>query len=182
MYSVGIKRLITWVKLSYKQSTTTVTLEMRSISIRSRNAWHRKSMWRKLSSMAFISGRYTLKPMTIKIIYIFQWGNASCFNNHGNGIFLLTHLPLVPYICVSELGQHWFRSCLVACSAPSHYPIQCWVIVNSTLRSKLQWKFNENKINPSRKCIWKYRLWNGGHFVKGEISYTVSLWTAVLMI
>ena len=32
-----------------------------------------------------------------------------------------THLPLVPHICVSELGQHWFRSWLVAYSAPSHY-------------------------------------------------------------
>ena len=26
-----------------------------------------------------------------------------------NGInFILTHLPLVPHICVSELGRHWF--------------------------------------------------------------------------
>ena len=22
---------------------------------------------------------------------------------------LITHLPLVPHVCVSELGQHWFR-------------------------------------------------------------------------
>ena len=43
---------------------------------------------------------------------------------------VLTHLPLVWHICVSESGQHWFRKWLVAYSAPSHYLNQCWVIVN----------------------------------------------------
>ena len=33
----------------------------------------------------------------------------------------LPHLPLVPHICVSDLGQHWFRWWLVAYSPPSHY-------------------------------------------------------------
>ena len=28
--------------------------------------------------------------------------------------------------------------------APSHYPNQCWNIVNWTLRNKLQWNFNRN--------------------------------------
>ena len=55
-----------------------------------------------------------------------------------------THLPLVPHICVSELGQHWFRWWLVACSAPSHYPNQCSLIVNWTLRNKLHWNSNRN--------------------------------------
>ena len=57
---------------------------------------------------------------------------------------VLTHLPLVPHICVSESGQYWFRLWLVAYSAPSHYLKQCWVIVNWTLRNKLQWNFNQN--------------------------------------
>ena len=56
----------------------------------------------------------------------------------------LTHPLLEPHICVSELGQHWFRQCLVACSVPSHYPNQCWLIVNWTFRNKLQWSFNRN--------------------------------------
>ena len=56
----------------------------------------------------------------------------------------LTHLPLVPHMCVSELGQHWFRQWFVAYSAPSHYLNQCWVIVNWTVRNKLQWNFNQN--------------------------------------
>ena len=33
----------------------------------------------------------------------------------------LTHLPLGPHICVTESGQHWFRSWLIAYSTPSHY-------------------------------------------------------------
>ena len=81
----------------------------------------------------------------------------------------LTHLPLVLHICVSKLGQHWFVQWLVAYSAPSHYLNQCWVIVNWTLRNKLQWNFNQNA-KLFTKCIWKYRLRNGSHIVQGEIS------------
>ena len=50
----------------------------------------------------------------------------------------LTQLCLVPHICVSESGHHWFRWCLITYSAPSHYLNQCWVIVNWSLMSKLQ--------------------------------------------
>ena len=63
------------------------------------------------------------------------------------------------------------------------------VIVNWTLRNKLLWIFfyQNTKLfiheNASRiivcgmaihswKCIWNYRLRNGGHFVQGEISCT----------
>ena len=65
----------------------------------------------------------------------------------------LTHLPLVPHICVSELGQHWLRQCPDAWSAPSHQLSQCWNIVNWTPWNKLQWK-----------C----RLGNGGHLSRGD--------------
>ena len=47
---------------------------------------------------------------------------------------------LVLHICVSELGQHWFRQWIVAWSAQSHYLNQWWNIVNFILRNKLQWK------------------------------------------
>ena len=55
----------------------------------------------------------------------------------------LSHHPLVPHICVSESGQHWFRYWLVTYSAPSHYLDQCWVVDNWTLRNKFQWDFNQ---------------------------------------
>ena len=52
--------------------------------------------------------------------------------------------PLVPHICVNESGQHWFRLWLDAYPAPSHYLNQWWIIVNGTIRNKLQWNFDQN--------------------------------------
>ena len=56
----------------------------------------------------------------------------------------LTHLSVVPHICVNELDQHFFRQWLVAWSVPSHYLDQCWLLVNWSLRNKLQWNSNPN--------------------------------------
>ena len=41
---------------------------------------------------------------------------------------LLTRIPLMLHIWVSESGQHWFKWWLVAYSAPSYYLNQCWVM------------------------------------------------------
>ena len=43
----------------------------------------------------------------------------------GMILAISTHVPLVTHIYVGELGQHWFRQQMVACSAPSHYLNQC---------------------------------------------------------
>ena len=43
-----------------------------------------------------------------------------------------------------QFNHHWFRKWLVAWSAPSHYLIQCWDIINWTLRNKLQWNVSRN--------------------------------------
>ena len=64
------------------------------------------------------------------------------------------------HIRVVELGHHWFRLGLVACSAPSHYLNQCWDIVNWTPRNKLQWNFNRNSYifiqeNRFENVVWK---------------------------
>ena len=59
-------------------------------------------------------------------------------------LMILIHYGLVMPYGKIDLGQHWFRWWLVAYSAPSHYINQCWVIVNCTLRNKLQWNFNKN--------------------------------------
>ena len=48
------------------------------------------------------------------------------------------------HICVNKAGHHWFRYCLVAWPAPSHYLNQCWNIVNWTLGNKLQWNLNQS--------------------------------------
>ena len=72
--------------------------------------------------------------------------NAKAHLGHYPVIYwrVLSHLPPVPHICVSESDQHWFRQWLVACSAPSHYLNQCCYIVNWTFRNKLQWNLNRN--------------------------------------
>ena len=44
------------------------------------------------------------------------------------------------------------------------------VFVHWTLRKKHSEILIKYKIFQSRKCIWKYRLRNGGHFVQGEMS------------
>ena len=57
----------------------------------------------------------------------------------------LTHLPLVPHICVSELGEH---------------SVKFW---------------SKCKTLNSWKCIWKYRLRNSCHFVQGNMNWFESL-------
>ena len=66
------------------------------------------------------------------------------FQDLATGRGDLTHFPLVPHICVRESGQHWFRQWLVTYSTQSHSLNQYWVIVNWTLRNKIQWNFNQN--------------------------------------
>ena len=51
----------------------------------------------------------------------------------------LAHSGLVKYSCISELGHHWFRLWLVACSAPSLCLNQCWLIVNSLMADLWVW-------------------------------------------
>ena len=69
-----------------------------------------------------------------------------------------TQLPLVPHMCVNELGQHWLRLWLVAWWAPSHYLNQYRNIVNWALTNKLQWNFKQNiklfiRENPSENIV-----------------------------
>ena len=93
------------------------------------------------------------------------WNESSCLNIRKSFIYVvLTHLPLVLHTCVSKWGQHWASRWLVALSAPSHYLSRYWIIVNWTLRNKLQWNFKQNsKVYFIIKCVWKCRLWNDGH-------------------
>ena len=76
-----------------------------------------------------------LFPMANKTSVIWgTWNGKRCW---------LYSSPPVLHIC-SESGQHWFRQWLVAYSVPGHYLNQCWVIVNWTIRNKIQWNFNQN--------------------------------------
>ena len=61
-------------------------------------------------------------------------------------MYVLTHLLLVWHICVGESDQHWFRSRLLACLAPSNYLNQCLLIFYQTPGNKFQWNLNRNSI------------------------------------
>ena len=83
------------------------------------------------------------------------WGETT-----GQCWISLINSGRVTHICISKLGQHCVRWCLVAGPAPSHYLNQCWNIVNWTLRNKLQWNLNENSHifiqgKASENVIWQ---------------------------
>ena len=79
--------------------------------------------------------------------------------------------PLMPHICVSELGQHWFRQWLVACSVPSHYLNKCWFIAKWTPGNKFQWNSNRNSTIFIQETSSEIVVWqNSGQFVQGEMS------------
>ena len=106
-------------------------------------------------------------------VFLSHDGSQKSQNQLIKPICSITHLPLVPHTCGGELGRHWFRYWLGACSAPSHYLNQCWPIVNWnwTFRNKLQWNSNRNTkffidVNALENVVCQI----GGHFVQGEMS------------
>ena len=87
---------------------------------------------------------------------------------------LLSHISTALHICFSESGSALLKimACRLFGAKPSSYYKQCWVIVSQleTSRNKPQGNFARNARLNSRKCIWKYRLRNGGHFAQGVMS------------
>ena len=77
---------------------------------------------------------------------------------------LLTHWDRVTHICVSKTTIIGPDSGLLP--GRRHYLNQCWNIVSSNPRNKLQWKYIHFH---SRKCIWKCCLRNGDNFVSASI-------------
>ena len=74
-----------------------------------------------------------------------QYGNRwECPRNVGYFLPASMCLTLEPHLYVNELGHHWSRLWLVACSAPTYYLNQCWLIVNCLLRNKIRWNSNQH--------------------------------------
>ena len=70
--------------------------------------------------------------------------------------------PLVPHICVSESGQHWFRQWLAAYSAPSLCLSHWWGIVNwrlGTIFSEILIKIRNFSFTKKHKKILSVRWW-----------------------
>ena len=100
-------------------------------------------MWWNIPYQVFVLSKLVAMET---LVFLSQWYSRSwvCSVLMWPLMQHLTHLPHVPHICVIELGQQWFRWWLVACSAPSHYLNQCWLIVNWALRNKVQLNSNQN--------------------------------------
>ena len=69
-------------------------------------------------------------------------------------------------VCISELNQHWFRQWLVTWLLTSHYLNQCWLIVNYTLKNKLQCKLNQHAF---REMHLKMLSVEGSHFAEVSV-------------
>ena len=71
--------------------------------------------------------------------HIVKYGQIACvWGALQKAIHRLTHLPLMPHICVNGFCQHW------SCAVPSHYLNQYWIIINWTFGNNLQWNSNQN--------------------------------------
>ena len=74
----------------------------------------------------------------------------------------LTHLPVVPHICVSELGHHWFRF------------DQAWTNIDLLSIRSIWTNLSEIRIKNTqlfthKQAFEKCRLQNGGHYVQREM-------------
>ena len=118
-----------------------------------------------------VRGFYRLGNDTWTVWYIEAWTKWLQFCRHFHLNFL-SYEPKSPIGCsmcvtsffnhltlggratsygVNEVGHHWFRQWLVACSSPSNYLDQCWLIVNGTLKTN----FNELKKNQIIKVSYQ---------------------------
>ena len=84
----------------------------------------------------------------------------------------LTHWGRVPHICVSKLNIISSDNGL----SPGWHQAIIWTNVGILLIGPLGTNFSEIAIDihihfHSRKCIWKYRLENGGHFVSTSMCW-----------
>ena len=72
---------------------------------------------------------------------------------------LSTHLPLVPHICISELGYHWFQvmACRLFGTKPLPEPMMAYCQLDSQEQISVKFKTEFSNFH-SRKCIWKCRL------------------------
>ena len=81
--------------------------------------------------------------------------------------YYLTHLPLVLHICICKSGQHWLvqiMACHLFGAKPLSKPIVGYCQLEPLQQTSVKFS-SKCKAFHSWKCISKYHLWNGGHFV-----------------
>ena len=93
---------------------------------------------------------------------------------HRNGLISFWVLNLSPLS--AAYMRRWTGSALVqimACRLNGAKPLSKPVLTYCQLdpKERISMKFYlKVKYFHSRKCVWTNRLWNGGHFVQGEMS------------
>ena len=111
--------------------------------------------------------------VVVKMIF-FKMGTWIIFNQYVQGnvkylLYKLTHLPLVPHICVRWNGPAFVQ--IMACRLDSAKPLSepmptyCQLEPKEHISIKFYLKF---KYFHSRKCIWTFHLRNGSHFSRGR--------------
>ena len=113
----------------------------------------------------------------IHVLYIIAELNSSTFTMNAPALNVWIKLNVLSalnqnqekksrmsHICVSKTYHHWFKWWLVACSVPAIIWTNTAVLSirhQGVYFSEISYKF---KSFDWRKCNWKCRLSNGGHF------------------
>ena len=68
---------------------------------------------------------------------------------------VLTHLPLVSHICVTEMGPHWFSKWPVSCLAPNYNHLNQWWLNMNHTRRNIFWLKNVkiNQLSLAKFCL-----------------------------
>ena len=102
-----------------------------------------------MALMFYVSISYLFVNIMLNIELKAKIGvNFICFHHQvisfTTTIMFLTHLPLVPHICVNESGQCWIKLWLVAYWAPSYYLKQCRLLSKGHIGTNFQWNFDND--------------------------------------
>ena len=95
----------------------------------------------------------------------------------------MNEIKLIPFTSLrpsveykhQQTKHHWFRLWLIAWSVPSQYLNQCWNIVNSNLRNKLQWNLNRNVTIFVHKNAFEIVIWEMVSFEGSKVYLKVYL-------
>ena len=72
---------------------------------------------------------------------------------HNQALHILTHWGQVTHKCISKLGHHWLRLCLVTCSAPSHWLSQCMIVAVWSHDNQDEKNFNKKGFTFQKKYM-----------------------------
>ena len=134
-YSIKAAQWRLWSIMGWRRVRHDRLLLMLKITAQTHHVYVSKGTW---------SGGIFERLKYIDILWVFS-GKAQA-NVYIKHIGLIDNsLRPSDALNISKLGCHWFRYCLIYCSAPSLYLNQFWFIVSGALGNKPQWNSNQNR-------------------------------------